>query len=333
MKAEVNRPCIVCGGLDSRLLHALRYPDLGYPGSFAMRCCQGCGLLFNSPRLVDAEIAALYDGSYYVFQEREADAVARVAQLLSRTLGVASQYVQPHAVLEVGCAKGYLLALLQARGWQVQGVELSADAAAFARARFGLDVFTGTVQAWLRSPGFRPWPLVLSTDVVEHVTDPPQFLAALHQAVQPGGWLVLATPNADSDHRRALGERWLGFNPFHIWLFTRATLGRLLEQAGFQVVEACTYTNDDPPQRGPADGLRDAARTVLRASRLLGPMRRARDRLVSAEALPVTAQRLQASAAQPLDAYLDTPDARSARRSSCRGDNLVVIARRRSRGP
>lgn len=62
-------------------------------------------------------------------------------------------------------------------------------------------------------------------------------------------------------------------------------------------------------------------------------MRRARDRLVSAEALPVTAQRLQASAAQPLDAYLDTPDARSARRSSCRGDNLVVIARRRSRGP
>ncbi len=330
MKSEVNRPCIVCGGRGSQLLHALRFPDRGYPGQFEIRSCDDCGLLFNSPRLSDAEVEALYGGNYYVFQEREADALARVSRLLSQTLGVASQHVEARDLLEVGCAKGYLLALLKARGWRVQGVELSADAAAFARARFGLDVFTGTVEAWAHSSDFRPAPMVLSTDVVEHVTDPCAFLAALHAAVQPGGWLVLGTPNAGSDQRAAMGAKWLGFNPFHIWLFSRDNLSRLIEQAGFDVVEAYTYTNGDPQPPRVSDGLRDTARELLRASGLLGTLRRVRGRLEPADSTQVTLQALEATATQPLDAYLATPDAGSARRSSCRGDDLVVIARRRA---
>lgn len=330
MKTEVNRPCIVCGGQDSRLLHALRFPDRGYPGRFEVRCCDGCGLLFNSPRLSDTEIEALYGGNYYVFQEREADAVARVSRLLSQTMGVASQLVDARDMLEVGCAKGYLLAMLRARGWQVRGVELSSDAAAFARTRFNLDVFAGTVEAWLRSADFRPAPLVLSTDVIEHVTDPAAFLDALFGAVQPGGWMVLGTPNADSDQRSAMGARWLGFNPFHIWLFSRANLTRLIERAGFEVVEAYTYSNGDPQQPRAADGVRDTVREFLRSSGLLGAARRVRDRFEVADAAPVTLQTLEATASQPLDAYLATPDARSARRASCRGDDLVVIARRRA---
>ena len=127
-----------------------------------------------------------------------------------------------------------------------------------------------------------------------------------------------------------MGARWLGFNPFHIWLFSRANLSRLIEKAGFDVVEAYTYTNGDPQPPRAADGLRDAAREMLRASGLLGKVRRVRDRLEPANSPPVTLQTLEATVTQPLDAYLATPDARSARRSSCRGDDLVVIARRRA---
>lgn len=330
MKVEVNRPCMVCGSTDSRRLHALRFVDRGYPGCFEVRCCDGCGLLFNSPRLSDPEIEAMYGANYYVFQETEAAALVRVARLLSQTLGVAIRYLDTRDVLEVGCAKGYLLALLKARGWRVQGVELSEAAAAFARTRFGLDVFSGTVDAWLHSHAFRPMPLVLCTDVIEHVTDPSAFLKALHATVRPGGWLVLGTPNADSDHRTALGARWVAFNPFHIWLFSRANLGRLLERAGFDVVETYTCSNSDPRRPGATDSLRDAARDVLRASGLLGTVRRVRDRMATTDAGPVTPQSIQAMSSQPLDAYLDSPDARSPRRLACRGDDLVVIARRRS---
>lgn len=332
MKHEVNRPCLVCGSASSRLLHAVPYPDQGYPGRFEMRECAGCGLLFNSPRLSDAEIAALYDGAYYVFQERERDAMRRVALLASQTLGVASMTFPERELLEVGCAKGYLLAQLRARGWAVRGIELAAEAAEFARRRFGLEVFTGTLEAALAQPGFEPAPVLLSTDVIEHVTDPAAFARALRRALKPGGWLVLGTPNADSDHRRALGSQWLGFNPFHIYLFTPSALTRLLRDAGFEIERAYTYNNSEPPRPSAAAGLRDALRAGLRASGLLPGLRRLRQGLLALTDLPVSVQglpgRIAAGEFAGLQDYAASADARSQRGSRCRGDNLVVIARR-----
>ena len=328
MKNEVNRPCIVCGRSQSRLLHALRFPWVGYPGNFDMRECTGCGLLFNSPRLADAQIERLYDAGYYVFRERERDAVRRVAQLASQTIGVAQQFSDAREVLEVGCAKGYMMALLQARGWSVRGVEIAAEAAEFARRRFGIDVFTGTLEAWVAAPSFAPAPMVLSTDVIEHVSDPPAFLRAMRCAVAPRGWLVLGTPNADSDHRRAHQASWLGFNPFHIFLFSRATLSRLLLEAGFDVVQAYTYTNGDPPAPQPSTGVRHAVRTVAHVSGLLPMARRARDSMLALADRPASAQTLLDESEADLSAYLSSDDARSQRRMACRGNNLVVIARR-----
>ena len=332
MKHEVNRPCIVCGGSDSRLLHAVAYPEDGYPGRFEMHECAGCGLLFNSPRLSDPEIERLYSGDYYVFNERERDAVRRVAQLAGQTIGVAQQFTDRRDLLEVGCAKGYLLALLQARGWSVRGVEISADATAFARQRFGLQVHTGTIESCTALASFVPASVVLSTDVIEHVTDPLAFLRAMHRAVTPQGWLVLGTPNADSDHRRALGAHWLGFNPFHIYLFARDTLGALLKQAGFELLLAYTCTNGDPPAAPASSGVRQSVRSLLRASGLLPAMRRARDGVLALTDAPVTAQALvdasDDGAAADLTGYLASVDARSPRRTDCRGDNLVVVARR-----
>ena len=328
MKNEVNRPCIVCGRSQSRLLHALRFPWVGYPGNFDMRECTGCGLLFNSPRLADAQIERLYDAGYYVFRERERDAVRRVAQLASQTIGVAQQFSDAREVLEVGCAKGYMMALLQARGWSVRGVEIAAEAAEFARRRFGIDVFTGTLEAWVAAPSFAPAPMVLSTDVIEHVSDPPAFLRAMRCAVAPRGWRVLGTPNADSDHRRAHQASWLGFNPFHIFLFSRATLSLLLQEAGFDVVQAYTYTNGDPPAPQASTGVRHAVRTVAHVSGLLPMARRARDSMLALADRPASAQTLLDESEADLSAYLSSDDARSQRRMACRGNNLVVIARR-----
>jgi len=337
MKQPVNNPCLVCGGRDSRLLHALTYPDQHYPGLFEMRECARCGLLFNSPRLSDAEISQLYDGDYYVFQERERDAARRGALLASQTLGIAAQYCDARDVLELGCAKGYLLAQLRAQGWQVRGVELAAEAAEFARQRFGLDVYAGTLADYLARPGFVPASVLLCTDVIEHVPAPLALLQDMHRALKPRGWLVLGTPNADADHRRALGPRWLGFNPFHIFLFNRANLSRLLEQAGFDLVRAYTYANDDPPRPAPArwrDGLRDRLRETLRASGLLPVLRRARSGMLAMADSPVSLHGLQADLARgqlpALHSYAASADAQSARSAACRGDNLVLIARARS---
>ncbi len=332
MKHVVNDPCQVCGASASRLLHSLAWPEFGYPGEFAIRECSGCGLLFNSPRLGGERLAELYGAGYYVFQERERDAFERIAQLARQTLAVAEPSCPAREVLEVGSAKGYMLALLRTRGWRVQGVELSAAACRHARRRFGLAVHCGTLESWRQSPAFRPFPVLLTTDVVEHVPDPDAFVRDLFASLTPGGLLVVGTPNADSDHRQRHAANWLGFNPFHIYLFSRATLGRLLERQGFVIERAYTYANGDPQPAAARSATRRLLRGALDATGLLPAARASRTLLSGLTERPAFALAANLRHAQALfetaPGYLQTEDGRSPRRDHCRGDNLVIFARR-----
>jgi SAM-dependent methyltransferase len=77
------------------------------------------------------------------------------------------------------------------------------------------------------------WPLddtqadfVLATETLEHVIDPPAFLAEAHRCLRPGGRLILTVPFA---------ARW-HYIPHDYWRFTPSSLRVLLEQAGFEEV-------------------------------------------------------------------------------------------------
>ena len=74
------------------------------------------------------------------------------------------------------------------------------------------------------------WPIhdatvdvVLSTETLEHVPDPPQYLAEAFRCLKPGGELILTVPFA---------ARW-HFIPHDYWRFTPSGLRRLLSAAGF----------------------------------------------------------------------------------------------------
>jgi SAM-dependent methyltransferase len=74
------------------------------------------------------------------------------------------------------------------------------------------------------------WPLadasadvVLSTETLEHVPDPPVYLAQAFRCMKPSGRLILTVPFA---------ARW-HFIPHDYWRFTPSGLRRLLSAAGF----------------------------------------------------------------------------------------------------
>jgi SAM-dependent methyltransferase len=68
--------------------------------------------------------------------------------------------------------------------------------------------------------------VVLATETLEHVVDPPAFLAEAHRCLRPGGRLVLTVPFA---------ARW-HYIPNDYWRFTPSALRILLERAGFAEV-------------------------------------------------------------------------------------------------
>lgn len=145
-------------------------------------------------------------------------------------------------VLDVGCGNGFTVGQFLERGCEVTGIDLSEQGITQARAAYPKGCFEllsadGDVLANL---GCRPFDLVVSTEVVEHLYAPRPYIAGCFAAVRPGGKFVLSTPyhgylknlvlslSGKWDHHA--DPLWDGG---HIKLWSRRTLSRLLTEAGF----------------------------------------------------------------------------------------------------
>ena len=109
--------------------------------------------------------------------------------------------------LDVGCGAGLLCEPLARLGAAVTGLDAAAENIAAASdhaagAGLKIDYRAGDVAAL----GLSGYDLVTSLEVLEHVGDKPAFLAALAQALAPGGLMVLSTPNRTARSRLLLVE-------------------------------------------------------------------------------------------------------------------------------
>ena len=90
----------------------------------------------------------------------------------------------------------------------------------------------GTPDTVLARPDFKPFDVVLCSEVIEHVPHPnkPAFVAQLAQLLTSNGYLILTTPRGD------VWEEWKRIappnQPVEDWV-TEQQLGRLLNDGGF----------------------------------------------------------------------------------------------------
>lgn len=239
--------CTVCGTQNNPVLFEGQDEWFGLPGSFPVRHCQNCGLFYLNPRPTTAEIGRYYPPAYTPYLpaiEDEPSAWARFNRRLAmaKRLKLIQQHVpQPGRVLDVGCATGTLLAALRQEGWATNGVELSPHASAYARDRLKLDVFTGELaEAQFADHTFD---LVIFWDVLEHLHQPRAALLEAARITQPGGRLLLSLPNPESVERAVFGRYWAGWDvPRHLNVFSKAVIGRLLQETGWQMTHFVCIT-------------------------------------------------------------------------------------------
>jgi len=242
----VDAACPLCGARPTEP-HASG-PDYDYATSgntvWTFRRCATCGIVSLDPRPKDTELPRIYPGNYYAYDFTENPSLGhRVKTLLDRR--AVRSYLK-HArggsgnVLDVGCGDGRLLTLFGECGipaGKLHGMELDQRAVDRARAR-GLQVVRGRFEDVSYGDGF--FSLAVLQQVIEHVPDPRGFVRRLHRVLAPGGAAVIETPNVASwDHAVFRRSYWGGYHiPRHFFLFDRRSLARLLEQEGFDVVEA-----------------------------------------------------------------------------------------------
>jgi 2-polyprenyl-3-methyl-5-hydroxy-6-metoxy-1,4-benzoquinol methylase len=146
-------------------------------------------------------------------------------------------------VLDVGSGYGFLLAALDAAGYQAVGVELAFHAAAVSRCWH-----RGAVVNADAGGDFPFADAVFSAvtmfDVIEHLADYDATLRRCRQALASGGLLFVITLNAGSLARPLLGRRWSWhLDPTHVHLFSASTLRAALTAAGYDVLALCTLSN------------------------------------------------------------------------------------------
>jgi SAM-dependent methyltransferase len=187
-----------------------------------------------------AELAEHYKQNYAVSLDLYAAADERNS---ARLVEVERWCSERGRLLEVGAAYGHSLDLARKRGWDVEGVELSQAAAAYARENFGLTVFDcDLTQAPLSDGSFDA---VIMWHVLEHVRNPREQLLRVATLLKHEGVLGIRVPNIGSFGARVAGEWWPWMcPPAHLWFFSSTTLPRLLRDIGFEVLEVRTLRGD-----------------------------------------------------------------------------------------
>ncbi|MBI4614031.1 MAG: class I SAM-dependent methyltransferase [Planctomycetes bacterium] len=155
---------------------------------------------------------------------------------LRRHLARIRQYRPSGRMFEIGCAYGFFLDLAK-EFWQVEGIDISATAADYARRILGVDAFSGDFLAHPIEAGtidvFCLW------DTLEHLRRPDLYVEKMARCLRPAGIVCLTTGDVRSLNARFRGRKWrLIIPPTHLYYFSRNSLAALFARYGMTLVSS-----------------------------------------------------------------------------------------------
>jgi 2-polyprenyl-3-methyl-5-hydroxy-6-metoxy-1,4-benzoquinol methylase len=221
------------GGAPSLVSEAFAPSCHSLSGYGDLYACARCGTIQQPDLPKGRELHELYrnmrDDAYLVEEEGRRRTARRVLDAVER-------HGKRGRMLDVGCGHGLLLDEARARGWQVEGLEISSASRAHAAEDLGLDVRDATLDE-LDPATDGGFDAIVLADVLEHLDDPVAALKQIARLLAPGGLACVVTPDPASLTATLAGRRWWGYLRSHTYLVPRSTLRELLRSAGLEPVE------------------------------------------------------------------------------------------------
>lgn len=222
--------------------------------------CQGCGLMRLSPmptlddtKQVYADISYFQNpGFYEVAKGNLYGYVDYIAERMNKLRGYrpiaeflykrhGSQVAGLPRILDVGCGLGYFLDVAQDVGFGVTGIEFNPGAIRQMKEKYAFPVYEGSLHSIPASAG--QFDVITMFDVIEHLHDPFGDMKKMFELLQPGGGVAITTMDSESFSSRLLGMRLEDFRRIreHLYFFSRESLTKVLESAGFRVYAIKSY--------------------------------------------------------------------------------------------
>ncbi len=239
LAAPAGETCPSCGQSGAR--EWLRAPDRlhGRDEEYILARCLACSLVWlrNAPQ--PAEMQRHYTAAYD--QLIAAAGENSPGRWRARNEALAP-YKRSGALLDLGCSSGAFLQSLCGKGWELFGIEMSAESAKLAKRRSGATVFNGDILEAEFAPN--SFDVITCFDVFEHLYEPRKVIARVAQWLRPGGIFYVLVPNIDSAEARVFGSYWHGLElPRHLFHYSPASLRHLAESVGLTTCSLETRRN------------------------------------------------------------------------------------------
>ena len=240
--------CPLCASDASSRLLKSRDTKVGrFQGEYEVRRCQACDLLYTWPRVPAQEMYEAYNSGYPAHIRpsfRPADKPSPLKSLLMSLLYRNLRWLPPlprgARILDLGCSTGEFLAELGRFGWERHGVDVSTSAAGIGHDLYGLELHAGRMDG-LDFPNAH-FDAVICWHTFEHLYDPKLYLREIARVLKPGGYFVMALPNAGCWQQRVFGGSWYHLHlPYHLHHFTEKRLRALFEETCSLEVEKVLY--------------------------------------------------------------------------------------------
>lgn len=211
-------------------------------GTHQIMRCETCDLRYSSGTVDAGPASALYDalyeetGLYQMHVQKGADLANSRLPPIERAKRTALDILRSRGaqrLLEIGCGNGTFLAYAsQIANLRAHGIDVSANALEIARSHLKCPLHCGVLDA-SAYPNER-FDAICAWEVFEHVPEPRQWLRSIHERLEPGGLVMLSTPN--------YGSRWMWRDmpadprsrpPVHLTFWNKPSIEQALQAAGF----------------------------------------------------------------------------------------------------
>lgn len=151
---------------------------------------------------------------------------------LKKRVKIVLRYKKTGRLLDVGCATGeFLNEFRSIKNWELYGVEPNQKARVYAQNLGELKIYPDLIKANFKDNFFD---VITLWDVIEHIETISDLLIELNRIIKKNGTLIIKTPNPLSAEARLFRNYWSGLEtPWHVFLFPKNTLIKLLSDNGF----------------------------------------------------------------------------------------------------
>lgn len=216
--------------------------------NFTYYHCADCGTIFIHPIPFD-RLKEIYPSNYYSFVNTPKNIVVKIKEWLDKRFFkkiLSGLHTNTIDVLDVGGGTGWILDVLKKTDRRIaftQIADIDVKARILAEQK-GHAYFEGTIEEFNTDKRFH---LILMLNLIEHVADPLAVIQKAEALLQPGGIIVIKTPNTDSwDARLFRRTYWGGLHsPRHWVIFSEKSFKLLLKSTKLKI-RKLNYTQGAP---------------------------------------------------------------------------------------